>query len=314
MMTTTRRGLLFAGGLGLAGALAGCATGRAGGLAGAAGASETLSLPPGLQLWTVQDDLARDFTGTLRELRRMGYERIETAGWRGMTPEAYRAGVIAAGLEPYSAHFSMRDLIDEYETELAQARDVGVRYVVASSPASTVPLDPGKPWNIALAEAMTLADWRRNAEAMNRIGARAREMGLRFGYHNHAAEMLEYDGRVALHEILDLTDPALVTLELDIGWVAAAGHDPVHAIEQHASRIELLHVKDIATAARGRGQIAPDLATTPIGAGTVDWTAVFAAADTAPIASWFVEQEPPFVRPPLEGLQQSLTYLRTIGA
>ncbi len=53
--------------------------------------------------------------------------------------------------------------------------------------------------------------------------------------------------------------------------------------------------------------------TVPIGQGTVDWAAVFAAAQRAPIHSWFVEQEPPFARPPLEGLQQSLAYLRRLS-
>ena len=308
MVELTRRALLgallSASGLGLAGALAGEAV---------AAARGTLALAPGLQLWAVKDELERDFTGTLRALRRIGYRRIEAAGWVGRTPAAFRREVTAAGLEPFSCHFSMRDLIDEHETELAQARDVGVRYVVASSPASAKPLDPAKPWNVGLAEAMTLSDWRRNADAMNRIGARAKAMGMRFGYHNHAAELLDYEGENALHEILRLTDPSLVALELDIGWVAAAGHDPVGTINHHADRIELLHVKDIATRERGANRIASDLTTPPVGAGTIDWSAVFAAADKAKVAGWFVEQEPPFVRPPLEGLRQSLAYLRRIG-
>ena len=301
----SRRAMLSATGVGLAVALTSQIS---------AAPRSTANMAPGLQLWTVKDELARDFNGTLRQLKRIGYQRIEAAGWVGRTPAQFRRGVKAAGLEPFSCHFSMRDLIDEYETELAQARDVGVRYVVASSPASTKPLDPAKPWNIGLAEAMTLADWRRNAEGMNRIGARAKAMGMRFGYHNHAAELLDYEGENALHEILRLTDPALVTLELDIGWVAAAGHDPVGTINHHADRIELLHVKDIATAQRKPNAIADDLRTTPIGAGTIDWKAVFAAADKAKIAAWFIEQEPPFTQPPLEGLKQSLGYVRALNA
>ncbi len=303
MAEPTRRAMLGATGLGLFAALG-----------APVGAVVSATLPPGLQLWTVKDQLERDFDGTLRQLKRIGYSRVEAAGWVGRTPAAFRRGVTAAGLEPFSCHFSMRDLIDEHETELAQARDVGVCYVVASSPAPTKPLDPARPWNIGLAEAMTLTDWRRNADAMNRIGARARAMGMRFGYHNHAAELLEYEGRSALHEILRLTEPALVSLELDIGWVAAAGHDPAATINDHADRIELLHVKDIATKARQPGRISTDLTTTPIGAGTVDWPAVFAAVDRTKLAGWFVEQEPPFVRPPLEGLKQSLSHLRSLKA
>ncbi|WBH15518.1 sugar phosphate isomerase/epimerase family protein [Sphingomonas radiodurans] len=302
MAQPTRREMLGATALGLSALL------------GSPAVAASRAMPmPGVQLWTVKDDLARDFAGTLRQLRRIGYRRIEAAGWVGRSPAEFRAGVKSAGLEPFSCHFSMRDLIDEHETELAQARDVGARYVIASSPASLKPIDPAKPWNIGLAEAMTLADWRRNAEAMNRIGARAKAMGMRFGYHNHAAEMLTYEGATALDEILRITDPALVSLELDLGWVAAAGYDPVEMIKRHSARIELLHVKDIATKVRVTNQIAEDLTTTPIGAGTIDWPAVFDAAAKAKVAGWFVEQEPPFTRPPLEGLQQSMAYLRTLG-
>jgi sugar phosphate isomerase/epimerase len=304
MIEVSRRAMLGAGGLGLAALMARPSL--------AAGAGSTLKIAPGLQLWTVKDELARDFDGTLRALKRIGYQRVEAAGWVGRTPADYRKGIAAAGLECVSCHFSMRDLIDEHESKLAQARDVGVRYFVASSPALTKPQDPAKSWNLGLAEAMTLADWRRNAEAMNRIGKSAKAMGMRFGYHNHAAEMLDYEGKNAFHELVRLTDPALVTFELDLGWVAAAGHSPAQTIDHHRDRIELLHVKDISAKAPGLNQISPDVASTPVGAGVIDWKPVFAAADRANIQAWFVEQEPPFARPPLEGLAKSFAYLQTL--
>jgi sugar phosphate isomerase/epimerase len=303
MIEVSRRAMLGAGALGVAGLMTRPASAATG---------STLRQAPGLQLWTVKEELARDFDGTLRALKRIGYQRVEAAGWVGRTPADFRKGVAAAGLDCVSCHFSMRDLIDEHESKLAQARDVGVRYFVASSPASTRPQDPAKSWNIGLAESMTLADWHRNADAMNRIGKSAKAMGMRFGYHNHAAEMLDYEGKGAYDELIRLTDPALVTFELDLGWVAAAGHDPAATIDKHRARIELLHVKDITAKAPGYNQISPDVASTPVGDGVIDWTPVFAAADRAKIGAWFVEQEPPFVKPALDGLTRSLAYLRTL--
>ena len=303
MLEVSRRAMLGAGGAGLAAMLSRPAMAATG---------STLKLAPGLQLYTVKDDLARDFDGTLRALKRIGYQRVEAAGWVGRTPAEFRKGVEAAGLECVSCHFSMRDLIDEHDSKLAQARDVGVRYFVASSPAATKPQDTTKSWNIGLAESMTLADWHRNAEAMNRIGKSANAMGMRFGYHNHAAEMLDYEGKNAFHELVRMTDPALVAFELDLGWVAAAGHDPATTIDHHRDRIELLHVKDIAAKAPGVNRIAPDVASAPVGAGVIDWKPVFAAADRAKIGAWFVEQEPPYVQPALDGVAKSLAYLRTL--
>ena len=282
-------------------------------LASAPGFARSAAYPPGVQLWTVKDELARDLDGTLGALATLGYRRVEAAGWHGRTPAQFRAAVAAAGLECVSAHYGLRDLLEDSESRLAFARDVGVTYVVASSPAPSKPLDPNKSWALANAEAMTLADWRSNAAVMDRIGERARAMGLVFGYHNHSAEFLDYDGFMPMDEIVRLTDPANVVLELDLGWVAGAGQDPARMLERYAARIHLLHLKDLATTERVPGKIVADDRTTPIGSGTIDWRAVFRAAEMAPIHSYFVEQEAPFTEPPLEALAKSIAYLRRLS-
>lgn len=287
------------------------ALGACSGLPGPAGAM-ALPYPPGIQLWTVKEEMARDLEGTLRALGSMGYRRVETAGWHGRTADQFRSAVRAAGLDAVSAHYGLKDLIDDTEGRLAFARDIGVQYVVASSPAPSRALDPAKPWSHAVAEAMTLADWRSNAQAMDRIGSRARAMGMRFAYHNHSAEFLDYERVMPMDEIVRMTDPANVAVELDIGWVAGAGYDPVPIIQRFASRIHLLHIKDLATAERVPGRMVADERTTVIGQGTIDWPAVFRAVRAAPIHSYFVEQEEPFTEPPLQAAAKSLAYLRDL--
>jgi sugar phosphate isomerase/epimerase len=303
MSRPTRRAVLAMAGLGAAAAIAPGAL---------AAPPRVLALPPGLQLWTVKEALAQDFGGTLRRLKSLGYARVEAAGWSGHAPAEFGKGMRAAGLDCFSCHFPMQDLIDGQESRLAGAKEVGARYLVASSPALSRPLDQGRPWVLAVAEAMTVDDWRRNADAMNRIGAAAKAMGLRFGYHNHPAEFLTVDGTFVFGELLRLTDPDLVTFELDLGWVAGAGYDPAAVLAEHGARIELLHVKDMAGRARAPGTIVRDLATTPVGAGTIDWAAVFRAAERARIAGWFVEQEPPFTMSPFTGLERSLAFLKAL--
>ena len=271
------------------------------------------TLPPGIQLWTVKEDAARDYEGTLKELARIGYKRVEGAGWHGRTPAQIRAALANAGLEMTSAHYGMQDLIDRPQESLAFAKDVGARYVVASSPATRRKIDDKKPWGEAVKDAMTLADWQWNAEEMEKIGQRARAMGLRFGYHNHSAELVPYEGKIPLDEIVRLTNPRNVALELDIGWVAGAGHNPVDIIRQHARRIELLHIKDLVTSERVPGQMVKDERTTVIGQGTLDWPAIFQALRGSPVHSYFVEQEDPFTEPPLQAAAKSLAYMRTLN-
>ncbi|QIK78271.1 sugar phosphate isomerase/epimerase [Sphingomonas piscis] len=305
MVDLSRRRLLAGAGLLSAGALLpGCMTAPAGGSG---------RIPPGIQLWTVKEEVAKDLDGTLRALRTIGFKRVEGAGWHGRTPAQFRKSLDDAGLTMTSAHYGLKDLIDDAEGKLAFARDVGVPYVVASSPAPRTALDLSKPWPVAVAEAMTPADWQSNAEAMNRIGARAREMGMRFGYHNHNAELVGELGRTPLDEIVRLTDPANVVLELDIGWVASAGWDPLTIIARHAPRIHLLHIKDIKTSERAPGKMVADPSSTVLGQGTIDWPAVFRAVRGSPIHSYFYEQEDPFTEPPLQAAAKSLAYLRSIS-
>lgn len=304
MVDLSRRRLLAGAGLLSAGAmLPGCMTATA----------TARRIPPGIQLWTVKDEAAKDLEGTLRALRTIGFERVEGAGWHGRTPAQFRKALDDAGLNMTSTHYGLKDLIDDTEGKLAFARDVGVQYVVASAPAPPKPLDPNKPWPVAVAEAMTLADWQSNAAAMERIGQRARQMGMRFGYHNHNAELIDYGGRVPLDEIVRLTDPANVVLELDIGWVASAGYDPLVIIARHAPRIHLLHIKDIITTERVPGKMVADDRSTVLGQGTIDWPAVFRAVRGSPIHSYFYEQEDPFTEPPLQAAAKSLAYLRSIN-
>ena len=71
--------------------------------------------------------------------------------------------------------------------------------------------------------AFTLEDWRWNAEQFNAIGAKVSAAGLKFGYHNHTMEFHETDGVVPYDELLRLTDPAHVTMEMDCGWVVVGG-------------------------------------------------------------------------------------------
>lgn len=304
MLDLSRRRLLAGTGLLSAGALLpSCMT----------AATTGRGIPPGIQLWTVKEDAARDYEGTLKELARIGYKRVEGAGWHGRTPAQIRKALSDAGLEMTSAHYGLQTLIDETDASLAFARDVGAKYVVASSPAPRRKLDPNKPWSEGVAEAMSLADWRWNAEEMERIGQRARAMGLRFGYHNHSAELIPYDGVLPLDEIVRMTNPRNVVLELDIGWVAGAGHDPVSIINKYQRRIELLHIKDLVTTERVPGKMVKDERTTVIGQGTLDWPAIFAALRDAPVHSYFVEQEEPFTEPPLQAAAKSLAYMRTLN-
>ena len=85
-----------------------------------------LDIPPGLQLWTVKDELAKDFTGTLRALKQIGYGRVEAAGYFGRSAADFRSAVTDAGLHCIACHHGLGELIQDADAKLEFARQAGV--------------------------------------------------------------------------------------------------------------------------------------------------------------------------------------------
>ena len=212
------------------------------------------------------------------------------------------------GLTVPSMHSSMQDLQAGAEQRIEYAQALGVQYLVCSFPWTK---DSRFKSNGSIATGMTLDDWKWNAEQLNRIGELARKAGVRCGYHNHNLEFRSFDGVMAYDELLRLTDPALVTMEMDIAWVVTAGQDPVAYLSKYADRISLLHVKDVRKDLRVTiDQVQAQ--TTEVGSGKIDWKALFAATSADRIRHYFVEQEN-FERSPLEAVKISFEYLRKLG-
>jgi sugar phosphate isomerase/epimerase len=253
----------------------------------------------GIQLWTVRDALAADFAGTLRRLRDIGFTEVEPAGLMGHSARELRALLDDAGLTAPSAHLDLGG--DAVDAAFDDAHALGARYVVSamlrpgSAPSVyTVPAGGPPPGVPPPTTAMTLADAKLTAELANRVGARAKRAGLQYAYHNHDFEFApQANGTIAYDELLRQTDPELVKLELDCGWMVVGGRDPVDYLERHPGRFPLLHVKDFLPAQRDAR--APRLGA-ELGHGTIDYAPILAAARKSGLEHAFAEQEGPYTR------------------
>jgi sugar phosphate isomerase/epimerase len=267
--------------------------------------------PIGLQLYTLGQAAAKDFEGTLQAVAEIGYREIELPGApAGKSVPEVRKLFAKYGLTCPSLHTSMVELQAGAEAKVELARELGAKYLVCSFPSTADQRFKANPLNIA--SEITLDDWKWNAERLNRVGELAKQAGVRMGYHNHSMEFRSYDGVVAFDELLRLTDPELVTIELDIAWVVTAGADPIRYLREQAARIELLHVKDV----RKDLQVAANrlqAQTTELGNGKIEWPRVFAAMDAERIKHYFVEQEN-FERDPLESVRICFDYLHRLGS
>lgn len=283
------------------------------------GNADPLDLPIGLQLYTVADDLKKDLEGTLKTIAAIGYREVETAGMPGnVDAQQLRAALDKVGLKCRSTHCPLPLLQMDVAGQIKQAQQLGAQYLICAAPwvedmSRFKPSGPGEGMEhafMALLDSFTAADWRWNAEQFNKIGAEVKKAGLQFGYHNHGSEFKEFDGKIAFDEILRGTDPELVVMEMDCGWVANAGHDPVDYLKRFPGRFHLLHVKDLKKGFKPNTGF--DISGTEIGNGALDWPRIFAAAKAAGVKGYFVEQEPPYARPPLEEIKISYDYLHKL--
>lgn len=270
-----------------------------------------LGLPLGLQLYSVREMLPKDYLGTLKQVAAAGYREVEAAGFYGHTPTQVKAAMDEAGLSCVSAHYSYNDLNKSFDEIVAFAKELGLRYVICSFPGIKDPSRLTDHSFRAQVESFTLEDYRWNADRFNAWGRQVKAAGMQFGYHNHTMEFARKEGVVPFDELIRLTDPELVTFEMDCGWVTVGGGDPAAYLQRYPKRITMLHVKDFKASTKPATVVDPPAAA-ELGQGTVDFRRIFEAAKGANIRHYFVEQED-YDMPPFEALRIDAEYMKKLS-
>ncbi|MFL6448300.1 MAG: sugar phosphate isomerase/epimerase family protein [Bryobacteraceae bacterium] len=255
---------------------------------------------PAIQLYTVAEQLQNDFEGTLRKLAQLGFREVELAGLGGKHPREIRQLLESSGLTCRSGH-----LIQFWESKIDEsidaAAEMGLEYVVVpcgwKPDVNGIGPDPeGGPhaFAIAVLNSLTLDDWSCNAELLNRTGEKVRAAGMQLAYHNHNFEFRELGGICGFDELMRLTDPQLVKLELDPAWAQVAGADPVDLLRKHSRRVRLVHVRDFAPGyvPTKRLSLANAPTAAPPGQGIVDFDTLIPNAIEIGVEAMFVEREP----------------------
>lgn len=265
-----------------------------------------LGVPAGIQLYSVREFLPKDFQGTLNQLGAMGYRECEAAGFFSHSPDDVKQAMQQAGLRCVSAHYSLQ-VLQNLDEILHFAQRIGLEYIVCSSPLLRDPSKAnGLSWTAGLAT-MTGDDWKWNADQLNAIGKRLRAEGIQFGYHNHYAEFHERDGLLPYDVLLQQTDPKLVDMEMDCGWVVIGGHKPEDYLTRYPERYVMLHVKEFRLDGWKPGM---EPVSTEMGRGSIDYAPIFAAAKKARIRHIFVEQEAFPDMPAMEALKTDAEWMR----
>jgi sugar phosphate isomerase/epimerase len=293
----SRRSFLVSAGAGLV----------AGSFVSRAFANHHEKIPLGIQLWTVKEDAAKDLEGTLRKVYAAGFREIEFAGFYDKSAAEIGALLKKIGFSLVSMHAGAGDIAKNGDQILADAKTLGLRYIVCSSPGVSPEKDK-LPWEEKM-KAVDLGDWKWNADLFNKFGAQVSAAGMSFGYHNHSAEFKKFDGKTAFDHLYEMTDPKHVKIELDVGWVTVAQQDPIAILDKYKDRVIALHVKDVAK----RMSQDKDPPSVALGEGVVDWKAVIGTAKKNGTKAFFYEQEEPFTRPILESVKISGDYLQKLS-
>jgi sugar phosphate isomerase/epimerase len=273
----------------------------AAGLASRAALAETMQRV-GMQLYTVRTLLEKDFDRTIARVAAIGYKDVEFAGYYNRTPQQIRDVLAKNGLSAPAAHVDYPTLSGEkWPATLEAAAVMGHRYLV-------------NPW---IDESIRKQPdiWPKIADTFNRAGEQAKKAGVQFAYHNHQFEFAPAGGKLPFDLLLERCDPALVQIELDLCWIAAAGKDPLDYFKRAPGRFPLVHVKGLskvpaAGAAAPNTEVLPTI--TDVGASNdvIDWKRIFAQSKQAGIRHYFVEHDVP--KDPLASLEASYGYLKKL--
>jgi sugar phosphate isomerase/epimerase len=244
---------------------------------------------PGVQLYTFRKEMLADAKGTLKQIASLGFKQIESAGsdkgnYYGLTPKEMKQICADLGMTLRSGHVHVDD---KWEQTIHEAQESEQEYMICSS----MP-----------AKGQTVDNYKKAAEAFNKSGEDCKKAGIKFGYHNHDYEFEQENGKVLYDVLVENTDPSLVHLELDLGWVIAAGKDPIDYFKNYPGRFPLWHLKDMNLTEKH---------STEFGKGGLDIKKMLNSEKQAGMKYFFVEQEE-YTNTPYESMKVNMDYLKNL--
>lgn len=271
-----------------------------------------MALPVAVQVYSVRDDAAADFPGTLKKIKEMGYDGVEFAGLYGYAPADLKAMCEQIGLVPISAHVPYYDMLADPEGVLGQYAEIGCKYVAI--PYLTPECRPGTD------------GFAKVVENALELGKAAKALGMQMLYHNHDFEFDKIDGKYALDVLYENVPAEYLQTELDTCWVNVGGENPADYIAKYSGRAPVVHLKDfvgsrsanmyelIGIESEEKKSAVQAFEFRPVGSGCQDFPAILAASEAAGAEWVVVEQDQPSMGlTPLQSIEKSRSYLRTLG-
>jgi sugar phosphate isomerase/epimerase len=247
-----------------------------------------------VQLYTVRNELAKDFAGTLKRVAGIGFKYVETAFWpKDISLQDAASHLEAAGLKVSSSHIEI-PIGDNRKKMLDTARAFGTKTMIWH----------GWPEDKRYS---SLEGTRELIGIYNEANKFAKDNGLHFGLHNHWWEYRNKVGGKFVYEILASELDRDIFLEVDTYWVKVAGQDPARIIEKLGDRVKLLHIKDGPAQWNEKLAIDNPDPMTAVGKGTQNFPAIIKATKNYP--DWLIIEMDKTATDVYEALAQSFDYM-----
>ena len=264
-------------------------------LRGVAFGQRSESIPVGLELYSVRDELKKDPQGVVHAVAQMGYQAVEFYApyfqWTDDEGKQMRKLMDDLHIRCYSTH-NNEDFFND--TNIGHARDLnqilGAKYMVQA-------------WSDPKSD---LDGWKALADKLNKAADRLAPFGLGVGYHNHDAEWRPINGKRPIEILATNTKPSIM-LQLDVGTCLAGGADPVAWIQGNPGRIRSIHCKDWSPD--------PNLGYKVLfGEGKADWKGIFQAAEHGGGVEYYLIEQEGSRYPELETAKRCLDAFRSTRA
>lgn len=248
----------------------------------------------GVQIYTLRDLLRTydDTNATFQFLKDLGCDVIQISGIGPLTPEEKAELVAKYGFDVCVTHTGFDRMKTDLDAVIDEHEMIHCDYLGIGSM-------PG--------EFRDDLDGVRNfAKLANEVGARMRERGCRFAYHNHEFEYRKIDGDKTIMDILlEETDAENFWFVPDIAWMHIAGIDPVEGLTKMKGRVKVAHFKDYKKTEDGRSF-------TELGNGVMDLERVYKACVDLDIPYIVYEQDNGFEDPKVS-TEISFNYLKKLA-
>jgi sugar phosphate isomerase/epimerase len=264
----------------------------------ALGAKGKLSIPIGLEIYSLRTEAVKDLPATLAMIRGFGITEVEVSELYGRDAATFRRLLDQAGLKATSMMADHAALAGKIYSVAENAQTLGVGHVVCA----TIPHQH---------KHLTAGDCEHAVENFNRWGESLASSGLRFCYHTHGVEFDPSPDGTLFDTLVKRTHSKFVSFEMDIFWIVFARQDPVTLLHKYPGRFPLMHVKDIRkdTPLGGSPGDVLEEASVILGQGLVDIPAALRAAQATGVRHYYIEDEPVDAS---RQIPESLRYLESI--